>query len=164
MSTPRHKRRRLIVDPEQQSRIVFGIAWLPAVSIGLAALAMAWLYRVVDEETAQAGVLVRSLLPAFLCGICFQFLAIAILLWNSLKVSHRVYGPIYRMTKTLEAVREGDLGVRARLRDGDHLTELAQHLNGFLDWLERHPPAGVQITSGDATEVAEIEDVEVVRS
>jgi hypothetical protein len=54
--------------------------------------------------------------------------------------------------------------VRARLRDGDHLTELAQHLNGFLDWLERHPPAGVQVTSGDATDVAELEEVEVVRS
>jgi hypothetical protein len=52
----------------------------------------------------------------------------------SLRLSHRVAGAAHRICETLRAFRGGDRQVRATLRKGDFLEELADEVNSFLEW------------------------------
>ena len=79
---------------------------------------------------------------------------------QALRFSHRIAGPIYRITKSLQQVRSGDIGFRVHLRQGDHLTEIAAELNLLLDWLNANPPAGVR-TGGDVVQLEGDESADV---
>ena len=50
--------------------------------------------------------------------------------------SHRLIGPVYRMTVDLKRRLTGDDNVRIRLRKKDKYQELADTINGLLDRLE----------------------------
>lgn len=145
MPLPNNRRRRLIVDPVQQTRMLLGIALAPSIILAVTACAMSWIYVEIDATLERSGTQAPLLLAAFLGASCFLFAAIAALLWHGLKTSHRVYGPIYRISKCVDEVRQGRFATRIKLRDGDHLTELADKLNDFLEWLEQHPPQGAVV-------------------
>jgi hypothetical protein len=74
--------------------------------------------------TAWALVLVGS--GVFLAGV----IAIGIL------ESHRTAGAAYAIRRSIEQLREGQAGVRVRLRRGDHLQELATALNQLAESLD----------------------------
>lgn len=50
-------------------------------------------------------------------------------------ISHKVAGPIYRLAKFAEGLREGDLTTRIYLRKGDELVEVASDFNQTGDFL-----------------------------
>jgi hypothetical protein len=56
--------------------------------------------------------------------------------WDALKLSHRVAGPIYRLRQTIRTIIAGQPVRRVKLRDGDHLTEVAEDVNEMLLTLE----------------------------
>jgi hypothetical protein len=74
--------------------------------------------------------------------IAFELVAAVFLMINSLKISHRVAGPSYRICKSLERIRSGDLAFAVNLRKGDHLGEIRDELNKLLDWLNDLAPPG----------------------
>lgn len=76
----------------------------------------------------------------------FQFyiqLYLAILIFGltvafiSIRFSHRVAGPIYRIKTVLDRATLGDFSPRITLRKKDQLKDLAQKLNTLLDTLEK---------------------------
>jgi methyl-accepting chemotaxis protein len=70
-------------------------------------------------------------LPSFLCLI-----AIAI---HSVKTSHRIAGPMYRLNKIINSINQGVLPVPLRtLRKGDYLTEEFNRINDMLENLRTH--------------------------
>lgn len=50
----------------------------------------------------------------------------------SLYLTHRLGGPLYRLEQSAGELREGNLALRIRLREGDDLQELAAALNAAL--------------------------------
>ena len=112
-------------------------------------------------EQANVADVQLDVVPLFLTAMGFLILATFFFLLNSLRMSHRIAGPIYRLATTLKQVRQGDVNVRSHLRDGDLLTELADEMNEFLDWASDYlpknseevaasTPADVQLEGADA--------------
>ena len=65
------------------------------------------------------------------------------LLYHLYRFSHRIAGPMINIRRALNAIQDGRLDTRIKLRKHDLLMEAADDLNVFLDWLQEHPPTGV---------------------
>jgi hypothetical protein len=152
------RRRQLVVNKPLQGRLILSMALWPAVALaGIAVLTAVYCSRAMDEASANDTEL-PNLAPLFYAVLAFELIAAIYLMVNSLKISHRVAGPVYRLCKSLERIRGGDLAFTVSLRDGDHLTEIRDELNKLLDWLNQNPPpncitrvmAASQAASGDA--------------
>jgi hypothetical protein len=155
MGNKQNRRRQMVIDRPVQSRIILTVSWPPAVALAFTSLVLGYLCIRLSEEALQAQIELPSLIPIFMTVMGFLLVASTYLAFNALKFSHRIAGPMYRIRKTLEAVEAGDLGVRAKLRDGDFLVEVAEQLNGFLDWLEQNPPAGLPANAAADTNAAD---------
>lgn len=159
MSNAHNRRRQMTVNRQLQSRIVFSVSWPPALALMITAVVVGLLCFRLSGEAMAANITLPSLLPLFLTVAAFLMVAAFYLVANAWRFSHRVAGPMYRLNKTLEQVQEGDLTVRANLRKGDFLVEVADGMNDFLEWLESHPPryeAGEEsadAAGGDAADV-----------
>lgn len=70
--------------------------------------------------------------PALFClAILVPFFA-----WDAMRFTHRVAGPIYRFRQTLQAIAAGEPVRQVKLRNGDHLNEVADDINEMLEALE----------------------------
>lgn len=147
-----NRRKQLVVNRPLQSKLILNIALYPALALAVIAIFTAvYCTRLMDEAMA-ADTDMPNLMPLFYLVISFELLAGIFLLGNSLKVSHKVAGPAYRICKSLERMRSGDLAFTVNLRKGDHLTEIRDELNKVLDWLNENPPAGCVTRQMKATE------------
>jgi len=65
----------------------------------------------------------------------------SIIVWVvGIRQSHRVVGPMTRLTRMLEAIGQGDFSQRITLRKGDALEDLARTINRMAENLERRFP------------------------
>ncbi|HNY50766.1 MAG TPA: methyl-accepting chemotaxis protein [Smithella sp.] len=51
----------------------------------------------------------------------------------SIFITHKVAGPVYRLKRSIAQVTQGDLSVVIKLRKGDDLKELAEHINLLIE-------------------------------
>ena len=51
----------------------------------------------------------------------------------SIYITHKIAGPLYRLKKSLHMIKEGNLDVNVKLRKGDDLQDLAEHVNMLVD-------------------------------
>jgi len=51
----------------------------------------------------------------------------------SIYITHKIAGPLYRLKKSLFMITEGNLDVKVKLRKGDDLKDLAEHVNILVD-------------------------------
>lgn len=158
MARSNHNRRKqLIVNPRMQGRMVMGMAALPAVAIaGIAVFTGVYCSHVM-EEALQLDSELPDLMPLIWLVISFEVFSAGILLVSSLKISHTIAGPAYRIQKSLERIRSGDISFRVKLRKGDHLTEVRDELNRLLDWLQEHPPTGIEPSAKAAATTTSVE-------
>lgn len=138
-----NRRQTLVVDPRQQLRMLTSVALLPAGIVLGTATVLALVYLEADKQLSQAMIESPTLLMGILGAICFLFASVALQLLLGLRASHHIFGPAHRIARSLDAVMEGRLNTRIRLRKGDHMLDLAARINEFLEWLETHPPQGV---------------------
>lgn len=47
----------------------------------------------------------------------------------SIFITHKIAGPLYRLKKTISEITNGNLDVKVKLRKGDDLKDLAEHVN-----------------------------------
>lgn len=59
-------------------------------------------------------------------------LALPILLYISMRISHRIAGPIYRIKKELAEIAKGRLDTQVKLRQRDEMQDVAQSINQML--------------------------------
>jgi len=78
-----------------------------------------------DLSNAQAQALIGGL-GAFLLAVALAFV-----------FRRAIAGPIVRLTRVSEAIREGDLGARATVESGDEIGTLAMTFNGMTARLEQ---------------------------
>ena len=88
-------------------------------------------------------------------GIWICGLAIApIVLWDSLRFSHRIVGPLVRFQNTLDGLASGKNVSEVRLRDGDLLIDLQDTFNRYLATLQTFEPADQVTRKSDLIEDA----------
>ncbi len=63
--------------------------------------------------------------------------AIILLSWRLVILSHRLAGPIYRLEKDLEQIARGNFSMRIKFRKKDELKSIADGINKILDEMER---------------------------
>jgi hypothetical protein len=143
MDMMKNRRTRLVINKPVQSRIMLSVSWPPLICMLVTGLTLMTFCVKLSYEAMQVDVELPSVVPVCVSAITFMIIGSVYFMFLVLKFSHRIAGPMYRIQKTLEAWRAGNTTIRANLRKGDHLTELATAVNGFLDWLEQHPPAGM---------------------
>lgn len=56
----------------------------------------------------------------------------------SIFLSHKIAGPIYRLETDIEEISKGNLKKRVRLRKGDELKTIANHINNLASALDRN--------------------------
>ena len=145
MATPKQERRKqLVVNKPLQGRLITNMALLPSIALaGIAVFTGFYVKGMMTEAIATDSEL-PNLMPLFYLVIIFELMAAVFLMVNSLKISHKVAGPAYRICKSLEQMRSGDISLTVKLRQGDHLGEIRDELNLLLDYLNENPPKGAR--------------------
>lgn len=148
---PRERRRTLLINRETQRRIVYAISFFPTLGLALCCVIVAIFARKLLGEAVRADAELPSLAPLFMSLLGFVLISAVVVLVQALRFSHRVAGPSYRLCKSIERIRSGDISFRVNLRDGDHLSEIANEVNRLLEWLNQNPPRGARTGSDVVT-------------
>jgi len=69
--------------------------------------------------------------------IAFGFVLSLVLAAYGIVLTHKVAGPLFKMTSYLDKIREGKLGVIYNLRKGDQLVDFFEHFKGAHDALRQ---------------------------
>ena len=80
-----------------------------------------------------------------------------IVLWDMLKLTHQIAGPLVRFRNALQKMAIGEPVAKIKLRDGDLLVEFQDAFNEFLDsdhLLVGRPPRSSGESTVDAQESA----------
>ena len=113
------RRKTLVINKPLQGRMILGMALTPSLALAaIAVLTAVWCTRTMENAALEEAEL-PNLTPIFYVVVAFELVAAVYLMVNSLKISHRVAGPAYRICKSLERIRSGDLAFTVNLRKGE---------------------------------------------
>ena len=122
--------------PHVQARIIRQTCLLPLSALTALTATVTILCRKVIAEAAEYEAVLPHLELLLLSILLLTATMAAAILYVAFRFSHRVTGPSYRIIETLKAA-PGDLDIRARLRKGDFLGEIADQLNVTLGLLQQ---------------------------
>jgi methyl-accepting chemotaxis protein len=92
----------------------------------------------------------RSLAPKILILVAAIFIA-------GIIISHRIAGPMYRLEKSAEAMRNGDLSVNFHIRKTDEMHDIASTLEDVVEALRKDVGAMKELAKkGDTAKINEI--------
>ena len=137
MPRPIFRRRKYIIQRGLQFRyigLVFGLALIASIVTGWTVFATGWYF--LGEKLASVypqGRLIYVLRATNIALIRNLLLVSPLIFILGLLFSHRIAGPVYRITKTLEEIIKGNLGLKIKLREGDELVDLAYMINNLTD-------------------------------
>ena len=131
------RRRRILIDRLQFTllgvSVVHLILIVSAFVVAIFAPAILALYRETSPELSLEAAneflsLHKRIWPA-------AALALLLIAYHSVHVSHRIAGPLYRFRKVFGAMAQGDLTLRAGVRTKDYLGRDAEAINEMIDGL-----------------------------
>lgn len=145
----KHKRGKLFIDGAVQGtlarRILFH--WL---SLAFCLFLMTAVIHVLQSPFDPPGEQLKS----YVAQNSRVFVVLALLtpafVWDTIKVSHRFAGPVYRMRAALDAMGRGEDIPKVKFRDDDFWQDVADKLNVVRERLQ----------AAEAGQVAEHEDSE----
>ena len=138
-----HQRRILLINRKFQLKFsIFICLWVAILSLALP-------FGLHSEMHSFMQVLSRSASPealqqiqnfysgmfrVYIAAVC---IAVGILFWLCLVLSHRIAGPMYRIQTALERWKRGNIEHHLKLRKDDHFKELADAYNdAALEYIE----------------------------
>ena len=142
----RERRRILIVNRPAQQRIIAAVVLVPTAALAATSVVVAWFCRNLVMEALAADVVLPSLTPLLVAVLGFCLIGCFVIAYRGLRFSHHVAGPAYRICKSLERLRAGDIDFQVRLREGDYLGEIAEELNRYLEHLRTQRVTAVEAT------------------
>ena len=133
MKQQTNRRDTLISNPFLQKRMVIAISWPVVILISSNSAILSVL--VANTSAEQEHWLYMPLL----LGMVLLVMAGLFFLVNTVKVSNQILGPFVRIHRVIRACKDGEVQ-RIKLRKGDYLHELADEINGLLDWVDELRP------------------------
>ena len=131
----KYRRRNYFIDKQFQSKFILkfcGVVVVSSVIIGAVIFFMSRGSTTVAIENTHvivkktADFILPVIINTLVLTAMFSALAVAIM---SLLVSHKISGPLYRLKREIDKVKEGDLGRNFNIRSDDQLQVLAESLN-----------------------------------
>ena len=132
MANPhKHKRRVKLIKPRLQFKLIGGFVGLSALALILQSLLLGLRLSQLSGELPNDGAYVSENTPGMIVELLvFSFgLLLPLSVAVGILLTFRIAGPVYRLEKFCESVTSGERPGDVRLRDGDELVELAQHIN-----------------------------------
>ncbi len=122
----KEQRSKVIIKNDFQHRLILSTLLITLITLNIIITGATLL----DYRFGKSG----ELFDVFTVSIAvMEVVAVAVVFLLSRRISFRIAGPVYAIERTLNAMREGDIALRLKLRDGDHFTEVADAINGLLD-------------------------------
>ncbi len=140
----------MVVNKPLQGDLILKISLFPTLALAATTILLAVFCQKLTDEALLADIELPSLVPLLITVMGFVLVSVMFLLYNALKISHRIAGPIYRICKCIQRIRSGDASFEITLREGDHLEEVRDELNQLLDWLNENPPPGLKLRASQA--------------
>jgi hypothetical protein len=154
-------RQKLLINKAIQGRLLVRIGLYWFLYHGVLWMALFLLRYTEHRADMQAGALPRSFADLYqqfsreYFGIWVCAFAVApIVLWDLLKFSHRIVGPIVRFKHTLDSLSAGKSVSQVRLREGDFLIDLQDTFNKYLATLQTFEPLDQEAVKSDLIEEA----------
>jgi methyl-accepting chemotaxis protein len=89
-------------------------------------------------DSAQAGMLKQGIFEYIFPKILLaELITIALLILLTLRLTHYIAGPVYRLEQNMKEIVRGKLGLRTKLRSKDEFTELADGLNDLVETISQ---------------------------
>lgn len=142
MTKPKqHKRRKKLIDKRFQIPVALTLA-------GTGLVMLVFHLVIVDylAEASRSGQVINT--PGtFYVAPMVVVLGIAYY-WIGIVLSHRIVGPAYRLIQTMRDIARANFDVRARLRKGDGLKDVASELNGLVEALGDRKREHAELVAG----------------
>lgn len=133
----KEKRRKQFVLHGLQKKLIITIMGI-VISISVSLVLLSFLlYKynsmgfIAPED--QTRVLVSSLWPVIITAIVLY----ALCLWIFIIITHRIYGPLYRLTRYIKKLVNGDITDEITFRKDDAITGLKEIYNDLRQSLEK---------------------------
>lgn len=95
------------------------------------------IFREAELLSAQQQDALKNALEAVNRSLFPKVMVLAVMIFIAgIFVSHKIAGPMYRIEKSAEAIRNGDLSVSFRMRKGDEMKEASSALEDMVDSLQ----------------------------
>ncbi len=140
------KRKIILINPEFQLKIIATIASFFLCILGLF-YSMNWYFFYQLKQTGiKAGIPIESEYFTFISNSSHQFnifflstslLAILIIYYFGLLLSHRIAGPLFKINKSIDEMIKTKKIVKISLRKNDYFPEHAHKLNELLEKIDR---------------------------
>ena len=140
---PEFVRKQYLVDRAYQLRFVarlLVVVFMIAMGSSLIASAILWKSMYSNDLEQQAHI-VSGLVGIAMTLLVELLLAVPILYYLGIRQTHRVVGPLKRMSRAIEAIGQGDFSQRLVLRKGDVLEDLAKTINRMAESLQKKLPS-----------------------
>ena len=145
-----NQRKRVVVDQQLQSQLArrivtyWGLTWLLVFSLPI-------LVRMFTENVPFQQ-LATQIIADFWFPIVMSVFMIPIVVWDSIRFSNRVAGPVYRITKTVRELA-GQSPVRTlKIRQNDFCHDMVDAVNVLVDQHQQRHADDSQLDSADSLE------------
>ena len=132
------KRKRILIGDLQYRLLAVNLLYFAVIVVLFAAILfgpLVWQLGSSGLSPAERGQAATQLLSLH-ARVWLPLLALLVFLAvHSVYVSHRIAGPLYQFRRLLHAVKDGNLTVRARIRDKDYLDSEAAVINELIEAL-----------------------------
>lgn len=138
------RRRKYWINSRLQRQYLFQILMVELVVMCVTMIGTLALALIIMNPNMEAG---PTWTQIYVISGAFALSLAAALVYMGLRLSHKIYGPLYRFKTILEAVAEGGEPEMVKLRDGDELQDIAVALNrSFNVLMSAKEEGGEEIT------------------
>lgn len=137
----KEQRKRLFINRKVQGKIIWRcvvfctIYHLLMIHTLFAFEFMAYLVGVMNGDTVQTFPQIYMNFLGKYYPIIFTALAVLpVLVWDVLKMSHRIVGPLIPFQRAINKLRNGEVVEEVKLRKNDMLDDFQDDFNEFLRW------------------------------
>jgi methyl-accepting chemotaxis protein len=143
---PRYTRKKLYIKPGFQKKMMIIMILLVTIAANLVGgLCFGLITQTLESEflaspelritdTAQFPLLKQKIFEYIFPKILIaEFLTVLLLLFLTLRLTHYIAGPVYRLEKNMQEMARGNLELKTVLRSKDEFTELADALNELAE-------------------------------
>ena len=142
-------RSRLLIDSNLQGALLCRVMlyWFLCVFV---MLVLAGLQALWSSPGVSSALLLSRAMLAFGPALIASLVVLPVVLFDALRFSHRIAGPMHRLKSVSRQLADGERVSPVKFRDGDYWNDLAEQFNRIGDELGR-----LRDENGDAAPAAE---------
>lgn len=131
-----YKRSIFLINPKFQIRfslVICSLVWISSLIYPFTIIELFNTFSRMNPQAAEGLKAARTELLIFLGA--YQLLYVGIVFVLCIFLTHKIAGPMYKLTNYLRGITEGANPGMVTFRDGDHFAEVAQEVNNAFDRL-----------------------------